>query len=141
MRLCAPCDGNLVKHIRQIRSTSGLAGEVSAAGFVVSGRLCIGNRCCEGRKVRRVVGLRPGAKRRGKPRRAARVIIAATERPNFSAICGGASPANHKLRKTSSCSAQLPTTPACGGDAAGTVSAARLWRSSIGTIQNPIVRP
>lgn len=65
---------------------------------------------CIGRKLRRPVGLRPGANRRGNPSRAARVMTAATERPSRSAITGGASPASHIVRSNSSCSAQLAST-------------------------------
>ena len=112
MRLCAPCDGNFVKHIRQTRSTRGRAacspGESLPAACPDAGR-----GFCIGKKLRLPVGLRPGAKRRGKPRRAARVMMAATERPRRSAICGGASPASHMVRNCSSCSTQLATAKPC----------------------------
>lgn len=122
MRLCAPCDGNLVKHIRQTRSTSGRVAVSPGKALAAGSRGALG---CgffgSGRKLRRPVGFRPGANRRGRPSRAARVITAATERPRRSAICGGASPASQRLRNSSSCSAQLAT-PATAKAGAGCVT-------------------
>lgn len=79
MRFCRPSDSNLFKHIKQTRDD-------------VVGATCAVD--CTERAIDRVTGdigmplssngrrpgLRPGAERRGSPRRAARVIIAGTER-------------------------------------------------------------
>lgn len=145
MRLCAPCDGNLVKHMRQTRSTSGRVvvspGRVFAPG---SRAVCGCGFLGSGRKLRRPVGFRPGAKRRGSPSRAARVMTAATERPRRSAICGGASPASQRLRSNSSCSAQLATPAAAekaGGWTAGTATSAAAAAAGICSLVllNPVL--
>ena len=62
--------------------------------------------------ILRLPGLRPGAERRGRPRRAARVMIAATERSKRVEISCGVLFCIHKSRNKPSCSCQLgPANP------------------------------
>ena len=108
-----PRNSNRVRHIRHTRrlvagaaSAGARATELrgAAARFISGGRLCASS----GRRP----GLRPGAERRGKPRRAARVMIAGTERPRVEAISCGVLFCIHMSRNTPSCSCQLG--PAAG---------------------------
>lgn len=104
--LWRPCEGNLFKHIKQTRRTvcedadslleTGFAKldfDFARACCVVVDGVPLSNLC---------PGLRPGAVRRGKPSLAARVIIAATERPNLPAITAGGWFSSHISRRRSS---------------------------------------
>lgn len=111
MRLWRPADWNRLKHIRQMRSAyagaglsmlwalSWLSARWRAAARAASAPLDSRGLCCP--------GLRPGAERLGKPRRAARVMMAGMERPSASEISCGEHLRIHIARSVSSCSGQL----------------------------------
>lgn len=125
MRLWRPMDWNWRRHIRQMRVDICCLSFSCEDRDVVRGEeealLCIG-------VVRLLPGFLPGAERRGKPNRAARVIMAAIERPSNTEISCGDLFFSHRSRNTGSCSCQLcpmgieldiDTSPSVGPDSLG----------------------